>query len=60
MNTVILFNYLNNMAIAALEERLVLDILDGYSIHVGPDLVKLAEEQNITIMKLPKHQDDFQ
>lgn len=53
----ILFNYVyEKKFIPGLgEQRPVLLVYDGHSTHVNPEVVTLARESNITILKLPAH-----
>lgn len=52
----IFYNYIKKTFIAAIgPERPVLLIYDGHSTHVDQKIVKLAKENNVTILKLPPH-----
>lgn len=59
MKTEIINNYFSKNLIPALgEERSVLVLYDGHSTYVSVDLIQVALDDNITILKDPVHTRD--
>lgn len=56
METTVFKNYLQNSFLKTIGlERPVLVIYDGHATHLGADVINLAMENDITILKLPPH-----
>lgn len=56
METTLFYNWFKNVFLKHIgPERPVLLIYDGHVTHVSTKLIKLAPENEVTIMKLPPH-----
>lgn len=56
METTVFKNYFKNSFLKSTgSERPVLVIYDGHATHIGADVINLAVENDITILKLPPH-----
>ena len=56
METTLFFNWFRDVFLPNTgEERPVLLIYDGHTTHISTQLIRLAQQNQVTIMKLPPH-----
>lgn len=56
METTLFFNWFRDVFLRNIgEDRPVLLIYDGHTTHISTQLIRLAQENQVTIMKLPPH-----
>lgn len=56
METTLFYNWFRDVFLKNIgEERPVLLVYDGHVTHISTKLIQLAQENNVTIMKLPPH-----
>lgn len=56
METTLFYNWFKDLFLKNIgEERPVLLIYDGHVTHISTNLIRLAQEKEVTIMKLPPH-----